>query len=64
MRACQTHSIGSYWPSTEAHELTSKYIEMNFDGLQDDLVRAIGGASIQVDPDGFQNRHGYHYKQG
>lgn len=55
MRACQTHSIGSYWPSTEAYKLTSRYIEMNFDGLQDDLVRAIGGASIQVDPDGFQN---------
>lgn len=55
MRACQTRSIGSYWPSTEAYKLTSKYIEMNFDGLQNDIIRAIGGASIKMDPDGFQN---------
>ena len=55
MRACEAHTTGSYWPSTEAFELISSYIEMNFDGLQDDLVRAIGGVSIKVDPDGFQN---------
>ena len=55
MRACEAHATGSYWPSTEAYELISTYIEMNFDGLQDDLVRAIGGTSVKVDPDGFQN---------
>ena len=55
MRACEARATGSYWPSTEAYELISAYIEMNFDGLQDDLVRAIGGTSVKVDPDGFQN---------
>ena len=55
MRACEAHATGSYWPSTEAYELIISYIEMNFDNLQDDLVRAIGGASVRVDPDGFQN---------
>ncbi len=55
MRACRFGETGSYWPSSEAFELLRDYIEMNFDGLQDDLVRAIGGASLPVDPDGFQN---------
>lgn len=55
MRACEARATGSYWPSTEAYGLISAYIEMNFDGLQDDIVRAIGGASVKVDPDGFQN---------
>ena len=55
MRACEAHATGSYWPSTEAYELISVYIEMNFEGLQDDIVRAVGGASVKVDPDGFQN---------
>ena len=55
MRACKNHMTGSYWPSTESYELLVGYIQMNFDGLQDDLVRSIGGSSIAVDPDGFQN---------
>ena len=55
MRACEARATGSFWPSTEAYQLICGYIEMNFDGLQDDIVRAIGGASVRVDPDGFQN---------
>ena len=55
MCACDAHMAGSYWPSTESFELLRDYIDMNFDGLQDDLVRAVGGASVRVDPDGFQN---------
>lgn len=55
MRAREAHAIGSYWPSTETYELLASYIEMNFDGLQDDLVRVIGGTSVRIDPDGFQN---------
>ncbi|MBR3312895.1 MAG: hypothetical protein IKG18_02015 [Atopobiaceae bacterium] len=55
MRACRFGETGSYWSSSEAFELLRDYIEMNFDGLQDDLVRAIGGASLAVDPDGFQD---------
>lgn len=55
MRACKAHATGSYWPSTESFELLRGYIEMDFDGLQGDLVQAIGGTAIKVDPDGFQN---------
>lgn len=55
MQACERGRTGSYWVSTEAYESLRPYIEMDFDGLQKDLVRAIGGASMPVDPDGFQN---------
>ncbi len=55
MRACAIGRTGSYWPSTETYRLLIHYIDMNFDGLQDDLVRAIGGDPIDVNPDGFQN---------
>ncbi len=55
MRACTFNETGSYWVSTEACRSLRPYIEMNFDGLQSDLVRAVGGASLRVDPDGFQN---------
>lgn len=55
MRACRMGKTGSYWPSTETYELLREYIEMDFNGLQSELVQAIGGRSLSVDPDGFQN---------
>ena len=55
MEACAHGETGSYWVSTEAYESLRPYIEMDFDGLQTDIVRAIGGGSLHVDPDTFQN---------
>lgn len=55
MEACAHGETGSYWVSTEAYESLRPYIEMDFDGLQTDFVRAIGGESLPVDPDTFQN---------
>ncbi len=55
MQACDMGRVGSYWPSTETFELLRDCIDMDFDGLQTDLVHAIGGQSIAIDPDGFQN---------
>lgn len=55
MRACAAKKTGAYWVSTEAYESLRPYIEMDFDGLQEDIVKAIGATSVDVDPDGFQN---------
>ncbi|MBR3328777.1 MAG: AAA family ATPase [Atopobiaceae bacterium] len=55
MRACSRGKTGSYWVSTEAYESLRPYIEMDFDGLQADIAHAVGGASVRVDPYGFQN---------
>ncbi|MBQ9001194.1 MAG: AAA family ATPase [Eggerthellaceae bacterium] len=55
MRACSLGKTGSYWVTTEAYESLRPYIEMDFDGLQGDLVRAIAGAPLNVDPAYFRN---------
>ncbi len=55
MRACARRRTGSYWPSTETFEELRRYIDMDFDGLQADVLRAIGGEELRVDPYKFQN---------
>ena len=55
MRACRRGKVGSYWPSTEAFESLRTYVDMDFDGLQQHIVRAIGGEALRVDTGGFQN---------
>lgn len=55
LRACRRRRVSSYWPSTETFESLREYIDMDFDGLQGDIVRAIGGDALRVDTGGFQN---------
>jgi len=55
MQSCAMGETGSYWTSTETYESLRHYIDMDFDGLQGDVVRAIGGDSLRVNPDKFQN---------
>jgi hypothetical protein len=55
MRACARRRTGSYWPSTETFEELRRYIDMDFDGLQADVLRAIGGEGLRVDPYTFGN---------
>ena len=55
MRACARRRTGSYWPSTETFEELRRYIDMDFKGLQADVLRAIGGEELRLDPDTFQN---------
>lgn len=55
MLACERGRTGSYWPSTETFEELRRYIDMDFEGLQADLLRAIGGEELRVNPARFQN---------
>lgn len=55
MQACENGVVDSYWTSSETYESLRTYIEMNFQDLQDDIVRMIGGESLPVDPGTFQN---------
>jgi hypothetical protein len=55
MRACTRRRTGSYWPSTETFEELRHYIDMDFDGLQGDVLRAIGGEELRLNPNKFQN---------
>ena len=45
----------SYWKKTSAAETLMTYIDMNQDGLQEDVARLIAGESIEVNTDSFQN---------
>jgi len=45
----------SFWASTGAFDAVAGYINMNFDGLKDDIINMLAGGRCQVDPTGFQN---------
>ena len=45
----------NYWTATETYESLRFYIEMNFDGLKDSIIRMIGGGHCSIDVRSFQN---------
>ena len=55
MQALLTGKYKSYWKKTSAAENLMTYIDMDQDGLQDEVVRLIAGESIMVDTDSFRN---------
>ena len=55
MQALWERRCRSYWASTGAYDAIASYIQMNYKGLKDDVVKMIGGGRCFVDPTGFQN---------
>ena len=55
MQAIENRQCGSYWGRTGAFDAVTDYIQMNFDGLKDDIIRMLAGGRCSVDPTGFQN---------
>lgn len=47
--------IGNYWNQTETFEALKSYIEMNFDGLKDDVLSMLAGESVAVNTGSFSN---------
>jgi len=45
----------NYWGKTGATNSISGYIQRNYEGLKDDIVRMIAGERCDVDPKGFKN---------
>ena len=45
----------SYWGRTAAYDTVVPYINMNFEGLKDDIINMLAGGRCKVDPTGFQN---------
>lgn len=45
----------SFWASTGAYDAVAQYVNMNFDGLKDDIISMVGGGRCKVDPTGFPN---------
>ena len=55
MQAVDIGRCKSYWASTGAFGAVKDYIQMNYDGLKDDVIYMLGGGRCSVDPTGFQN---------
>ena len=45
----------SFWASTGAYDAISNYIQMNYEGLKDDIINMLGGGRCKVNPTKFQN---------
>ena len=45
----------SYWASTGAFDSVNDYIQMNFEGLKDDIIRMLAGDKVDVITTKFQN---------
>lgn len=45
----------SFWAATGSFDAITSYININFDGLKDDIICMLGGGRVTVDPTGFQN---------
>ncbi|MBR1466677.1 MAG: AAA family ATPase [Bacteroidaceae bacterium] len=55
MEALSRHRCRSYWGKTGAYDAVAEYIQMNYEGLKDDIIRMLGGMRCPVDSTGFQN---------
>ena len=55
MKALQRGSCRSYWTTTGAYDSVITYIQMNFDGLKDDIIRMLAGERVYVNTSKFQN---------
>ena len=55
MQAIDAGRCRSFWAATGAYDAVSGYIQMNYEGLKDDIVQMLAGGRCFVDPTGFQN---------
>ena len=55
VEAMLRHEYGPYWNQTETYEALKVYIQMNYDGLKDAVVRMLAGESVPIDIGGFTN---------
>ena len=53
--AIRRRKFGSYWTNTETYEALRRYIDMNLQGLKDDIVRLLAGDRITINANQFQN---------
>ena len=55
MQALRSRRCRSFWAATGAYDAVAHYIQMNYEGLKDDIVKMLAGERCSVDPTGFQN---------
>lgn len=47
--------VKSYWTGTETYEALKVYINMNFDGMKETIIRMLGGTRCKINTRKFQN---------
>ena len=55
MQAVNNDWCKSYWASTGAFDAVANYIQMNFEGLKDNIIYMLAGGRCKVSTSGFQN---------
>lgn len=49
------HRFSSYWTSTETYDALKTYIDMDFDGLREDIAQMLGGGRVRVNTFSLRN---------
>ena len=55
VEAMLSHNYGPYWNQTETYEALKVYIQMNYDGLKDSVVKMLAGGSVPINTGTFTN---------
>ncbi len=55
VEAMSCHRFSNYWTSTEVYDALKTYIDMDFDGLRENIVHMLGGEQIRVSTLSFKN---------
>ena len=55
MQAIYRRRCRSYWASTGAYDAVANYIQMNYEGLKDDVINMLAGGACKVNATKFQN---------
>ena len=53
--AIQDQKYRNYWTQTETFDALKTYIDLNVEGLKDDVIKMLSDESVKVDITGFQN---------
>ena len=51
----QSNKFNNYWSQTETYEALKAYIDMNFDGLRDNILKLMEGKRVKVNTGSFLN---------
>ena len=55
MQAIDNGYCDSFWATTGAYVAVARYIQMNYEGLKDDIIQMLAGGRCKVNPTKFQN---------
>ncbi|MCQ2232960.1 MAG: ATP-binding protein, partial [Paludibacteraceae bacterium] len=55
MKAISSRKCSSYWAATGAYDRVASYIDLNYDGLKDDIINMLAGGRCTVDTTSFVN---------